>query len=143
MAEKIIFKEKEIKAQIGLLNFTLDADKLIYTDILGKNINFENYKNKFASYITLYKQKKGEMEISVESDKEETSKFLKDKLSISKETIENLQLDGKGLFELEESKFENVKNYNQDDFIRLSDFSQFISNINYYTMLLLEHHIKL
>ena len=142
MIEKIIFNEKEIKAQIGLLYFTLDANKLIYTELLGKDVNFENYKSKFASYITLYKQKKGEIEISVDSGKEETSKFLKDRLSISEETIEKLQLDGQGLFSLETSQFENVKNYNEDDFRKLSDFSQFMANVNYYLLLLLEHRIK-
>ena len=142
MIEKLIFNEKEIKAQIGLLYFTLDANKLIYTDLLGKDVNFENYKSKFASYITLYKQKKGEIEISVDSSKEETSKFLKDRLSISEETIEKLQLDGQGLFSLETSQFENVKNYNEDDFRKLSDFSQFMANVNYYLLLLLEHRIK-
>ena len=142
MIEKIIFNEKEIKAQIGLLYFTLDANKLIYTELLGKDVNFENYKSKFASYITLYKQKKGEIEISVDSSKEETSKFLKDRLSISEETIEKLQLDGQGLFSLETSQFENVKNYNEDDFRKLSDFSQFMANVNYYLLLLLEHRIK-
>ena len=115
---------------------------MVYTDILGEDLNFENYKKEFSSCIMFYKQNKGEIEISVESDKEETNKFLKDKLSLSKETIENLRLDGKGLLSIKESQFKNVLSYSLDDFRKLNDFSKLLGFISYYVLLIIQGYIK-
>jgi len=119
--ENILDFKKDLKDLDGKGFLELKEEEMIKLGLnMGQRKKLIKYINFFKS-IKNDKEKESELKISPESDEEEVSKYLKEKLNFSDKSIENLGLDGETLFSLKESdlegyeltieELENIKNF--------------------------------
>ena len=119
------FKEKaqNINGKI-MINLTEEEMKK-----LGMNLG---QRKKLIRYINQLKQNEinsDKINITRESSEEEISKFLKEKLNFDQEIIDDLELDGEALFELEDEEIDEIDLTN-DQKERLKRFLKENKNIN-------------
>ena len=141
-------KEKLKISDTGIESLALDGDSLFNleeTDIDEADDLTQEEKDILKKFIKELKEKepKKEIKITRESDKNEVSIFLKEKLKLSEKSIEDLELDGESLFSLKEKeideseltqeekdnlkkflKEEKEKNENNKDLVKDTDKNQ-------------------
>ena len=121
-------KEKLKISDTGIESLALDGDSLFNleeNDIDEADDLTQEEKDILKKFIKELKEKepKKEIKITRESDKNEVSIFLKEKLKLSEKSIEDLELDGESLFSLEEkeideSELTQEEKYNLKKFLK-------------------------